>query len=99
MKKVFFIITAVILAVALISAKPNNRRQVTYVTSIDCDKCVEKVKENISFEKGVVDLEVKLEDKTVRIVYSTAKTDTLKLGTAIRKLGYTAKALEDKPMP
>lgn len=100
MKKTLVILAAAILsATLLISGKPIEKRQVTFVTSIDCKKCVEKVRENMSFEKGVEDLEVTLDDQTVKITYNTAKTDTTKLGAAIRKLGYTAKVLKDTPTP
>lgn len=100
MKKAFLILASLLLSAALLtSGKPVEKRQATFVTSIDCKKCVEKVTENMSFEKGVEDLEVKLEDKTVKITYNTAKTDTLKLGSALRKLGYTAKVVKDVPTP
>ena len=95
MKKFFLYAIAILSLVALLAAKPS-KRQVVFETALHCEKCVEKVRENISFERGVVDLEVKLSDKTVRIVYSAAKTDTLKLGNALRKLGYKARVLEDK---
>lgn len=70
--------------------------QVTYVTSLDCEHCATKIRENVSFEKGVRDLSVNVADKTVTIVYNPAKTDTLKLGNAIRDLGYSAKVVEYK---
>lgn len=70
--------------------------RVTFVTSIDCEHCATKVRENISFEKGVKDLKVNVPDKTVAITFDSAKTDTLKLGKAINKLGYSAKVVEYK---
>ena len=70
--------------------------QVTFVTSLDCGHCATKIKENVSFEKGVKDLSVDVPTKTVTITYNPAKTDTLKLGKAIRDLGYTAKVVDMK---
>ena len=70
--------------------------RVIFVTSIDCEHCATKVRENVSFEKGVKDLKVNVPDKTVTITFDSAKTDTLKLGKAINKLGYTAKVVEYK---
>lgn len=85
--------------VMLAGSKPKEPlRQVKYETTIDCKNCVKKVTENVSFEKGVKDLKAELSDKTVTIVYSPEKTDTLKLANAIRKLGYSAKVLEDAPV-
>ena len=51
--------------------------------------CVRKITENISFEKGVKDLEISLEDKEVTVTYDPAKTDPDRLAEAIRSLGYT----------
>lgn len=70
--------------------------QVTFVTSLDCEHCATKIRENVSFEKGVRDLTVDVPEKTVTIVYNPAKTDTLKLGNSIRSLGYSAKVVDYK---
>lgn len=70
--------------------------RVTFLTSIDCEHCATKVKENVSFEKGVKDLKVSVPDKTVTITFDSSKTDTLKLEKSIKKLGYTAKVVEYK---
>ena len=92
--KRFFTALAVALTLCLLcNAAPKKkapRQEVTFVTSMDCAHCATKVKENIAFEKGVVGLDIKLEDKTVRIVYNPEKTDPEKLAKAINKLGYTA---------
>ena len=95
MKRLFAILAAAALLLAGAStgnaaSKKVQKEEVVFVTSMDCHKCAEKVRENIAFEKGVLDLEVKLEDKTVRVVYNSAKTDPGKLAKAINKLGYTA---------
>lgn len=63
-------------------------KTVTFNVSIHCEKCVKKINENISFEKGVKGLEVSLDKKTVTITYDPAKTDVTKLKAAIEKLGY-----------
>jgi len=65
-------------------------QEVTFVTSMDCEKCVKKINANIAFEKGVKDMKTNLEDKTVYIKYDASKTDKETLKKAIEKLGYTA---------
>ena len=95
MKKLFALLAAAALLIAGASAadaasKKVQKEEVVFVTSMDCHKCAEKVRENIAFEKGVLGLEVKLEDKTVRVVYNPAKTSQETLAKAINKLGYTA---------
>ena len=63
--------------------------KVVYSVHIHCNSCVTKIKENISFVRGVKDLEVFLATKTVKIVYDPAKTNESKLETALKKIGYT----------
>ena len=67
---------------------------VTFVTDIDCQKCAQKIEDNIVFEKGVKDLKVNVPEKTVYIQYDSTKTDVGTLTKAIEKLGY--KVLETK---
>lgn len=96
-------ISILALAVAVISLtsfsapKPKAaKKTVVFCSTVDCEHCEKKVKENISFEKGVKDLSVDLTDQTVKIVFDESKTDTTKLANAIRKLGYEAKVKEYK---
>ena len=77
------------------AAKPKTvKRTVVYGSTVECKNCEKKVLENISFEKGVKDVSVDLSDQTVKIVFDEAKTDTLTLAKAIRKLGYEAKVVK-----
>lgn len=69
-------------------------KTVTFNVGMHCQNCVKKVKENISFEKGVKALEVNLEKKTVTITYDPAKTNEATLKKAVEKLGYTC-SLDD----
>lgn len=75
---------------SVISATPKKEtKKVVFNVGLHCQNCVKKVKENISFEKGVKALEVDLEKKTVTITYDPAKTNEDTLRKAIEKLGYT----------
>lgn len=100
MKKTIAILVAAAVSVMLFtSAKPKTPvRRVVFDTTIDCDACVKKVTENVSFEKGVKDLKAELSDHSVTIDYNPEKTDTLKLAKALRKLGYEAKVIDDKAL-
>lgn len=70
---------------------------VVFVTNLDCEHCKKKIEENVSFEKGVKDLHVDVAAKKVEITFDAARTDTLKLGNSIRRLGYKAKAVSLTP--
>ena len=78
--------------------KDNQKKNetVTFKTTIHCENCVKKVRENISFEKGVKDLKVSLDDKQVTVTYDPAKTDEATLAKAIEKLGYSAEKVGTK---
>ncbi len=63
-------------------------KEVTFHVHLHCNNCVNKVRENISFERGVKDLHVCLEDQVVSIKYDASKTSEDTLKQAIEKLGY-----------
>ncbi|MFC2097186.1 heavy-metal-associated domain-containing protein, partial [Bacteroidota bacterium] len=65
-------------------------KKVVFNVSMDCQSCVSKVEKNIAFEKGVKDLKVNLENKTVEVTYEIAKTDDKKLMQAFKKIGFTS---------
>lgn len=94
MKKLVVILVLALLGVAAFSAlaaKPKGKTEtVTYVVSMHCQNCVNKLTDHLSFLKGVEDLKISLKNKTVTIKYNPAKIDEKKLVETIEKLGYTA---------
>ena len=62
-------------------------KEVTFKAHIHCENCVKKIRENVSFEKGVKDLKVSLADQTIAIRYDASKTSEQVLKAAIQKLG------------
>lgn len=101
MKKFFvFAVAAVVAALLLTSAsKPKAAlREALYQTNLHCEQCAAKITDNVSFEKGVKDLKIEVDAKTVKIVYDSNKTDAAKLAAAIRKLGYKVELIEDKAL-
>ena len=67
---------------------------VTFRTTIHCQNCVKKVNDNLSFEKGVTDLKITLDDKQVTVTYDPAQTNEEALAKAIEQLGYSAEKVE-----
>ena len=76
----------------MIQKKPKKQKaevkEVTFLVHLHCENCVNKVVENVSFEKGVKDLKVSLENQTVFVKFDANKTSETTLKTAIEKLGY-----------
>ena len=73
-----------LITLALLAAFSN----VTFLTDIHCQKCAQKIEDNVAFEKGVKDLKVNVKEKTVYIQYDSTKTDIPTLTKAVEKLGY-----------
>jgi len=99
MKKVIFtLIVLTALSVMNVGAKNQKAKldTVVYCTSLDCEQCAKKIRENVSFEKGVKDLKVDVNTKMVEIQFEASKTDTLQLRKAINKLGYEARVVDYK---
>ncbi|MDR2823579.1 MAG: heavy-metal-associated domain-containing protein [Prevotellaceae bacterium] len=61
----------------------------TFSVSMHCEACKSKIEKNISWEKGVKDLNVDLDKKIVTVTYDTGTTNKATLQKAIEKLGYT----------
>ena len=98
MKQILLIIlAAILLAAPAASAAKKKTVTVTYEVNIHCKKCVEKLTDNLAYLKGVEDLKVSLEDKTVTITYNPAKTNEATLVQAIKKCGYSA--VKREPVP
>ena len=68
-------------------------REVLFSVDMHCGKCVDKIRDNVSFEKGVKDMKVSLEERTVWIKYDASKTSEQKLAAALEKLGYKAEVV------
>ena len=91
--KVLALLAAVVMGLSFqLSAKEvkGTTQKVTFLVSMSCGSCQQRIENNLSFEKGVKSLNVNLPKKTVTIEYQSDKTSPEKLKAAIQKLGYTA---------
>ncbi len=55
-----------------------------------CQNCINKIKNNLRFEKGVKEINVDLTTKSVSLTYSPETTNPENLVKALKKIGYTA---------
>ena len=77
------------------SAQKKKTESVCFNVNMSCDRCKARIEKIIPFEKGVKDLTVNLENKTVKIAYDPKKTDETKLQKAIEKLDYACEKSAD----
>jgi copper chaperone CopZ len=66
----------------------NDKETVVFNVSMSCENCQKRIEKNIAFEKGVTDMKVSLDDKTVEVEFKKSQTTVEKLQAAIEKLGY-----------
>jgi copper chaperone CopZ len=74
--------------------KEKKKAEITFLVNMHCDKCQARIEKAMMWEKSVKDLEVKLKEKTVRIVFDPCKTTAEKLQNLIKDLGYTCEVSE-----
>lgn len=98
MKKLILVLLVMLLGAAAFSAlaaKPKTKTEtVTYVVSMHCQNCVDKLTDHLSFIKGVKDCRISLKNKTVTIQYDPAKVQESTFVETIRKMGYTVSRQE-----
>jgi copper chaperone CopZ len=76
-------------------AKKKTTAEVTFVVNMFCDNCKAKIERHLAWEKGVKDLKVNLEKKTVKVKYDSSKTDEETLKKFIENLEYTCEKVDE----
>lgn len=77
--------------------KTNDKFSTIVLSSqISCQNCKNKIEKNIPFEKGVKDLKVDIEKKTVTITFRKDKNTAEALCAAVSKLGYKSVIIEER---
>ena len=89
-KHLFIAIVCMFVTVLSTSALPktDHKKTVLFSVSMQCQNCVNRIEKQVSFEKGVKDLDVNLNNKTVKVTFDSLKTNVRTLKTSIEKLGY-----------
>ena len=67
-------------------------------TSAICEMCQYALEKDLTFEKGVKEASLNLDDKVMTIVYNPKKTDDQTLRHRITKVGYHADTLARDPI-
>ena len=93
MKKLILLAFAMFFAVVL---QAQTIKEVVFTTEpeIHCESCVNKIKNNLRFEKGVKAINPDLNTKLVAIQYDSEKTNPENLIKAFAKIKYKATVVE-----
>lgn len=86
MKRLIFMLIALVMVSLSANAQGKNEKTVVFYANLHCESCKAKVEKNIPFEKGVKDLKVDLEKKTITITFRKDKNTEENLRQAIEKL-------------
>lgn len=78
-------------------AEQKNTAEITIQTSVVCEMCKERIEKSLFFEKGVKEVNVDMNKKTVHVKYRTDKTTPENIKQALSKLGYRADELAADP--
>ena len=97
MKRVILMCLVALFTIGAVSAqKPQKggKQNVTtvFVTDIDCAGCAKKVNDTIPYEKGVKEVQVDVDAKTVTVTFDPAKTNNETLVKAFAKIKIKAEA-------
>ena len=95
MKKLILLTFALFLTVL---TQAQDIKEVVFTTEpeIHCESCVNKIKNNLRFEKGVKAINSDLNTKLVTIQYDSEKTNPENLIKAFAKIKYKAEVVEPK---
>ena len=89
MKKLW-ILTLLVAAIGGTASAEKKMVTFTVEPKLHCQSCENKVKNNIRFEDGVLNVLPSVKKQTIVIKYDDTKTDVAKLTQALKKIGYTA---------
>lgn len=66
----------------------SKKETVTFRVAMDCQGCVDKINNKLTYEKGVKAIECDIEKQTVKVTYRADKTNIENLKTGFAKIGY-----------
>lgn len=97
MKKIILMCLVALFGIGLVDAQEPRRGEratetIVFDTSIDCAGCARKVNNTIPYERGVKNVEVDLEAKTVTVTFDPTKTNEETLIRAFERVRIEATA-------
>ena len=99
MKKIIALCLVALLGIGLVEAQaPKKGGKVTtttvFMTNLDCQGCAKKITDTIPYEKGVKDVQVDVDTKTVTVTFDPSKTNNEALVKAFAKVKIEAAPMD-----
>jgi copper chaperone CopZ len=86
-----WVILSVVLIFPLISVAQTKKADTLIIkSSVVCGMCKERVENGLAFEKGIKDVVVDLENKTITVKFNPRSTDAASIRKKVNLLGYDA---------
>ncbi len=91
------IINVLMISLALLLGAVQLRQLVVKPTpQMHCEKCENKIKKQLSYERGVRKVDTSLDKQTITITYDGSKTNKEKLQKSLSDIGYTTQVVKDE---
>ena len=99
MKKIIALCLVALFSVGLVQAQApqkggKNFTTTVFMTNLDCQGCAKKISDTVPYEKGVKDVQVDVEKKTVTVTFDPAKTNNENLVKAFAKVKIEAAPMQ-----
>jgi mercuric ion binding protein len=91
MKTRIMLVAAVVMMIMTTAcAQSDKTESVTIKASVVCGQCKDRIEAGLGYQKGVKDVVVDVEKKTVTVKYNPSKTNPGQIRTELSKIGYDA---------
>ncbi len=94
--KIFLMLSVVLTLTLSAEAQKKNEKTVVFKTHLHCESCKAKVEKNLPFEKGVKDLKIDMQAKTITVTYREDKNSLENIQKALEKLDVKIEGMEIK---
>ena len=92
-----FLMLGVVLTLTLSAeAQKKNEKTVIFKAHLHCMSCKAKIEKNLPFEKGIKDLKIDMEAKTITVTYREDKNSTENIKKALEKFDVKIEGVEEK---
>lgn len=95
MKRGFVATLAVLLISLTIHAAPRTET-LKLCVSIHCHACEELIIDNLAFERGIRDIKIDLDNRTVEVKYNKRRTNLDNIRASLERLGYEVWAIVEE---